>query len=149
MEISGDIGSNQSIVEFRQQCSVSQCLGGVLCGSLQNTLKDHVVHVCQYRQGYGMSQGILWLNHICLEWLRLMNQLNLEVLRKKSQALCVLHRIWIANAKCACLSLNATRSGLLRLSYCPCGAPKWVKTRLAAFLRQGLIVILSAKSSHA
>jgi hypothetical protein len=54
-----------------------------------------------------------------------------------------------ANAKCGCLLLSATRSGLVRLHHCPYGTPKWVKTRLAASLRQGLMVILSAKSIHA
>ena len=149
MEISADIGSNQLMLGFRQQCSVFQCLGGVLRGSPQNTLINHLVHVCQYRQGYGMWRGILWLNRICLEWLRLMNQPVREAFHKTCLGPDVLHRIWIANAKCEHLLNYATRSGLLRLSYCPCGTPMWVKTRLAASLRQGLMVILSAKSSHA
>jgi hypothetical protein len=54
-----------------------------------------------------------------------------------------------ASAGCENSLLSATGSGPDHQFHCPYGTPKWVKTRLAASLRQGLMVILSAKSSHA
>ena len=140
---------SQSVAEFHLQCSVSQNLGVAPCAYPQNTLIAHAIHVCQYRQVCDKWQGILGLYRICLGWLQLGHLLGLATLHRMRQGLCVLHRTWIANAKCGCWSLSATRSRLDHQFHCPCGTPKWVKTRLAASLRQGLIVILSAKSIHA
>lgn len=149
MEISRDIGSNQLAAEFHLQYSVSQNLGVVPCAFLQNTLKDHAIHVCLSFQVGNSPQEIQLLNRIGLEWLQQGYLLGLATLRKMPQGLYVLHRTWIANAKCGCWSLSATKLKRDHLFHCPCGTPKWVKTRLAASLRQGLIVILSAKSIHA
>jgi hypothetical protein len=55
----------------------------------------------------------------------------------------------IANAEYERLCCCEAGSGPDHQFHCPYGTPKWVKTRLAASLRQGLMVILSAKSSHA
>jgi len=149
MEIVGDKVSSQLAVGFHLQCSVFQNLGGALCAFPQNILKVHAVHVCQYQRVNDIQQGIQWLNCIGLGWLRLSHLLGLAMLHRMRLRLYVLHRTWIASAECVRLCCYATKLGLDHRFHCPCGTPKWVKTRLAASLRQGLIVILSAKSSHA
>ena len=149
METAANIKLSQSMIGFHRQCFVSQSLEAKIFCFLQNTLINREALFCLCWQGHGMSQGIVWLCRICLEWLRPGHQLNLEALRRMSRELCVLHRIWFASARCGCLLRSATRSRLVRQLHVPYGTPKWVKTRLAASLRQGLTVILSAKSSHA
>jgi len=149
MEIVGDIKLNQLMLGFRLQCFESQNLAGEWIVSPQSIQIGRVVPAYQYLQGHGMWQGIAGLYRTYLEWLRPGCLSDLEALRRMSQGLCVLHRILIASAECVCWLQSATRSESIRLHHVPYGTPKWVKTRLAASLRQGLMVILSAKSSHA
>jgi len=140
---------SQSVAEFHRISSESQTLAGSTCAALQSTQTNHAIQAYQCLRGHGMSQGIARLCQSGLGLLLQAGPQGQEALRRMSQGLCVRHRTLIANAKCEYLSLSATRSRLLRQHYCPYGTPKWVKTRLAASLRQGLMVILSAKSSHA
>ena len=149
MESAEDKVLNQSVVGFRLQYFVFQSLVAKTYDCLQSIGIGRAAQAYQCLQGHDMSQGIAGLYRTYLGSLRPGHQPFLEALHRMFQGLCVLHKTLIANARCEHLSQSATRSGLVRLHHCPYGTPKWVKTRLAASLRQGLMVILSAKSSHA
>lgn len=149
MENVGDKALSQSVVGFHQRYFGSLSPEAKPYALLQSIQIGRATPAYQCWPVHGMWQGIEGLYRICLEWLRLGHQQALEALRRMSQGLCVLHRILIASAECVCWLQSATRSESIRLHHVPYGTPKWVKTRLAASLRQGLIVILSAKSSHA
>lgn len=149
MEISGGKGSNLSELGFRQLCSEFQSPLAKQSVSLQNILIGHAALAYQCLRVCGKWQGILGLNRIGLGWLLRGYLRGLEGHHRIYRGLCVLHKTLIANARYEYWLLNATRSGRDHQFHCPCGTPKWVKTRLAASLRQGLMVILSAKSIHA
>ena len=149
MEISGGIKLNRLVVESHLPSSEFQSLAGGFVVFLQSIQTGRAALVYQCLRVHGMSQKIQWLYRIYPEWPQQGYLQALEALRRMCQGLCVLHRTLFASAECGCLLLSATGSGLVRLHHCPCGTPKWVKTRLAASLRQGLMVILSAKSIHA
>jgi hypothetical protein len=149
MEIVGDKVLSQSVVEFHLQYSESQSPVAKPCVFPQSILTDHAAHAYQCWQGCDTLQGILGLNRIGLGLLLRGCLQGLAALHRMRQGLCVLHRILIANAANERLCCCEAGSGPDHQFHCPYGTPKWVKTRLAASLRQGLMVILSAKSSHA
>jgi hypothetical protein len=149
MESVEDKVLNQSVAGFHLQYFGFQNLEAVLCAFLQNIQTGRATHAYRCWQGCGTLQGILGLNRIGLGLPRPGHLLGLAALHRMRQGLYVLHKTLIASAGCAYWLLSATRSGPDHQFHCPYGTPKWVKTRLAASLRQGLMVILSAKSSHA
>lgn len=149
MESAVDKVLNQSVAEFHRQYSGFQNPEAVLSFCPQNIRTGHAAHVCHCWQGCDTLQGILGLNRIGLGLPLPSHLLGLATLHRMRQGLCVLHRTLIASAGCAYSLLSATGSGPDHQFHCPYGTPKWVKTRLAASLRQGFTVILSAKSSHA
>lgn len=149
MESVEDTKLNQSMLEFHRQYSVFQNRLAKPCVSLQSIRIGHAAHVCQCWQECGTLLGILGLNRIGLGLPLPACQQGLAALHRMRQGLDVLQRTLIASAGYGYWLLSATRSILDHQFHCPYGTPKWVKTRLAASLRQGLMVILSAKSSHA
>ena len=149
MESVEDTKLSQSVAGFHRQYSGFQNPVAKPCAFPRSIQTGHVAHAYQCWQGCGTLQGILGLNRIGLGLPRPGHLLGLAALRRMRQGLCVLHRTLIASAGCERLCCYEAGSILNRQFHCPYGTPKWVKTRLAASLRQGFTVILSAKSSHA
>ena len=149
MEIAGDIKLSLAMLEFHRQYFGSRSPEAAQSVSLGNSLISLEAPACLSLQVKGKLHGSLGLCHSVIGWL-LPNCLPVRVaLHRMCQGLDVLHRTLIASARCAYWLQSATGLGLDHQFHCPCGTPKWVKTRLAASLRQGLMVILSAKSIHA